>query len=125
MAFQLSGFQRNAYQMFTSAKKAAAKLKKKLRKNTRIKAQADELAEKYKRLAEKELASVAVVKKIIKPYSRPTTLEDVFKLPKFEEVDFEAIAQDAKVKREFLQALKILAEQEEEEMALILISASL
>lgn len=111
--------------MFTSAKKAAAKLKKKLRKNTRIKAQADELAEKYKRLAEKELASVAVVKKIIKPYSRPTTLEDVFKLPKFEEVDFEAIAQDAKVKREFLQALKILAEQEEEEMALILISASL
>lgn len=110
--------------MFSAGAKAAAKLKKKLKRNARIKAHADDLAERYKRILESE-ARPETVHQILKPFVKEATLKDFFKLPVIEAIDFEAMAQDAKAKKEFLQAVKSAAEREEEEMTLILTLAAM
>lgn len=130
MAFQISFGQRNAFQILTSAvTSAAGKLRKRLKRNTQIKARADELAEKYQRLLDNQSQTtapiIAVMEDIFKPHSRETTLEEAFALPQIEAIDFEALAKDTKARKEFLLAIKTLAEQQEEEMALILILAAL
>lgn len=128
MAFQLSGFQRNAYQMLskaaTSSVVAAGKIKKRLRKNARIKAHADDLAERYARLQQSEIIAPAVeLVEIIKPYSKASASDLGFKLPEVKEIDFEALAANAKAKKDFVAAVKLAAAHEEEEMALILMMA--
>lgn len=124
MAFQLSGFQRNAFQMLTAAKNAAAKLNKKLRQNTRVRARADELREKYERLLKSEVAQETipeVVQEVIRPYQEEAKEE----LPKAQEIDFEAMARNALAIRAFNNAIKLAIRQHEEEVALILILAGI
>lgn len=125
MAFQFSGFQRTAFQIGYYVSTAAAKLKKKLRRNTRLKARADELMEQYRRLLEKEANNAHEVVEVVKPYSRETTPEDLFKLPEIENIDFEAIARNAAVRKNFMHAVRIAISQEEEELALILTLAAI
>lgn len=125
MSFQNNAFQGNAFQMRRArVAQAAGKINKRLRRNTRVKARADELAEKYKAALARQLPAQAI-ERIVKPYSREATLEDVFELPKIETIDFAAMARDTKTRSEFLKIIKQLAEQEEEEMALIMILAAL
>lgn len=131
MAFTLRGFQRNAFQMLTNirvgATEEARKLNQRLRRNTRIKARADYLAEKYRLMLERKLEAEALkkVEEVVKPFTRETKLEDVYDLPKIETIDFEAIASDAKARGELLQLMKKVMLQQEEEIALILILAAM
>lgn len=119
MAFQLNGFQRNAFQIGYAALQAAGRLKKRLRRNTRIKALADELAEKYKSSVEKE----ALIE-IVKPFVKELTFEDYYEAPKVEEINFESLAKNINARKSFLNTAKLIAQQEEEEMALMLLLAN-
>lgn len=123
--FQSSGFQNNAFQIVRQVKTAVGKLKKKLRHNTRVKAQADRLAEQYKKLLVNEAElSTAVIEKIVAPFIEGKP-EDYYQLPKVEAIDFEALARNAEAKKEFNQAVKAWLEEEQEQMVLIIILAAL
>lgn len=125
--FQNNAFQRNAYQIVTGGAavvvNVAGKLKKKLRRDTRVKARADELAEKYQRTLKSESVQAEVVQEIIKPFIKAEA--EIKPAPKVIEIDFEAMAQNAKARKSFLEAVKLLMQQEEEEMVLTLLLATI
>lgn len=113
--FQISAFQRNAFQMLTSGaavvSSVAGKLRKRAKELTRQRHRASVLAERYNRIRDQEEA-LQVVASVVGKYT-PSDL--TASLPPAPQIDFAALAKNRAEARAFMEATKRLKEMADEE----------